>query len=124
MMKGQVASLSKKLNKEIKLERNKAERTYFGEGILRFQSFKLFILLLVYATHCFRKIIIIIININGSTALLLGIVRFFSFLTLYTVGRTLKLGNSPSQGLYLHAEQHKETSMPTVGFPMRDSERL
>jgi hypothetical protein len=38
---------------------------------------------------------------------LLGLDRFFSFLILYTVGRTLERGISPSQGLYLYTEQHK-----------------
>jgi hypothetical protein len=33
--------------------------------------------------------------------------RFFSFLILYTVGRTLGWGISPSQRLYLHTKQHK-----------------
>jgi hypothetical protein len=32
---------------------------------------------------------------------------FFSLLIPYTVGRTPWWGISPSQGLYLHAEQHK-----------------
>jgi hypothetical protein len=32
---------------------------------------------------------------------------FFSLLILYTVGRTPRTGISPSQGLYLHTEQHK-----------------
>jgi hypothetical protein len=36
---------------------------------------------------------------------------FFSFLTLYTVGRTPWKGISPSQGRYL-----TQTSMPRVGF--------
>jgi hypothetical protein len=57
----------------------------------------------------------------GSTALV-GLGRFFSFL-LYTqsVG-FLERGISPSQGLYLHTEQHKtqkkpnQTSMPLVRF--------
>jgi hypothetical protein len=40
--------------------------------------------------------------------------RFFSFLILYTVGRTLGRGISTSQGRYLRTEQH--TSMPRVGF--------
>jgi hypothetical protein len=38
---------------------------------------------------------------------LLGLGRFFSFLILYTVGRTPWTGISPSEGLYLHTEQHK-----------------
>jgi hypothetical protein len=47
--------------------------------------------------------------------------RLFSFLILYTVGTTPWMGIGPSQGRYLHTEQHKqnkhtETSMPRVGF--------
>jgi hypothetical protein len=48
---------------------------------------------------------------------------FFSFLFIYAVGRTPGMGISPSQGSYLHTEQHKqykihtiETSMNLVGF--------
>jgi hypothetical protein len=50
--------------------------------------------------------------------------RFFSFLILYTVSRLLGWGISPSQGRYVHAEQHKtqnkrtQTSMPRVGFEL------
>jgi hypothetical protein len=32
---------------------------------------------------------------------------FFSFLILYTVGRTPRTGDQPSLGRYLHTEQHK-----------------
>jgi hypothetical protein len=46
---------------------------------------------------------------------LLDIRRFFSFLKFYTVG-VLGRGISPSQGLYLHTEEHRQTSMPRVGF--------
>jgi hypothetical protein len=47
----------------------------------------------------------------------------FEFLNLYTVGRTPWTGGSPSQGRYLHTEQHKQnkrtqTSMPRVGFEL------
>jgi hypothetical protein len=38
---------------------------------------------------------------------LLDVGLFFSFLILYTVDRTLGRGISPSQGPYLHREQHK-----------------
>jgi hypothetical protein len=38
---------------------------------------------------------------------LLDLGSFFSFLILYTVGRLLGRGISPSQGLCVHAEQHK-----------------
>jgi hypothetical protein len=38
---------------------------------------------------------------------LLDLGRFFSFLILYKVGRTPWTGIRPSQGLYLHTEQHK-----------------
>jgi hypothetical protein len=37
----------------------------------------------------------------------LGLGRYCSFLILYTVGETPWTGISPSQGLYLHPEQHK-----------------
>jgi hypothetical protein len=54
---------------------------------------------------------------------LLGLCRFFSFLILYNFGRTPWTGISPSQGRYLHTEQHKhrinipiQTSMPSVVF--------
>jgi hypothetical protein len=33
--------------------------------------------------------------------------RFFSFLILYTVGRTPRTGDQPVQGRYLHTGQHK-----------------
>jgi hypothetical protein len=54
--------------------------------------------------------------IYGSTALV-DLARFFSF----SVGRTPRMGISPSQGRYLHTEQHKQnkrtqTSMSRVGF--------
>jgi hypothetical protein len=39
---------------------------------------------------------------------LLGLGRFFSFLILYTVGRTPWMGDHPSQDRYLHTEQHKQ----------------
>jgi hypothetical protein len=39
---------------------------------------------------------------------LLDLGRFFNFLILYTVGRTPWTGISPSQGRYLHTEQHKQ----------------
>jgi hypothetical protein len=45
--------------------------------------------------------------IYGSTVLLLGLGRFFSFLILYTVGRTPWRGISPSQIRYLYTQQHK-----------------
>jgi hypothetical protein len=38
---------------------------------------------------------------------MLDLGRFFSFFILYTVGMTPWTGNSPSQSLYLHTEQHK-----------------
>jgi hypothetical protein len=59
------------------------------------------------------------VSIHGSTALAkLG--RFFSFLvTTQSVG-LLGRGISPSQGRYLHTQQHKhkrtQTSVPRVGF--------
>jgi hypothetical protein len=56
------------------------------------------------------------LNINDSTALLLGLCRSFSFLILNTVGWTRWRGISPSQGLYLQTGQFEQTSMPGVGF--------
>jgi hypothetical protein len=38
---------------------------------------------------------------------LLTLRRFFSFLILYTVGMTPWTSGQPSEGLYLHTEQHK-----------------
>jgi hypothetical protein len=38
---------------------------------------------------------------------MLGLGHFFSFLILYTVDRTPWTGIGPSQGRYLHTEQHK-----------------
>jgi hypothetical protein len=61
-------------------------------------------------------------TVCGSTALLLDLYRFFGFLILYTVGRTLWTGGiSSSQGRYLHRTTQTEnkrtrTSMPWVGF--------
>jgi hypothetical protein len=48
------------------------------------------------------------LSIYRSTALLLGLGRFFSFLNLDTVDRSPWTGISPSQGHYLHTEQHKQ----------------
>jgi hypothetical protein len=45
--------------------------------------------------------------IYGSAVFLLGLGRFFRFLILYAVGRTPWTGISPSQGHYLHTEQHR-----------------
>jgi hypothetical protein len=46
--------------------------------------------------------------INGSTALRWALVAiFFSFVILYTVGRTPWTGISSSQGRYLHTGQYK-----------------
>jgi hypothetical protein len=42
-----------------------------------------------------------------STVLLLDLGRFFRILILYTVVGLLGRGISPSQGLYIHTEQHK-----------------
>jgi hypothetical protein len=42
----------------------------------------------------------------GSILLLLDLGRFFGFLIFYTVG-LLGWGISPSQGSYLHTDQHK-----------------
>jgi hypothetical protein len=61
------------------------------------------------------------LSIYGSTALLdLG--RFFSFLILYTVGRTLWTGDQPvarplsTQSTTPTHNKHTQTSMPLVGF--------
>jgi hypothetical protein len=47
------------------------------------------------------------IYIYGSTVLLLDFGRYFNFLILCITGRTPCTGMSPSQGRYLHTEQHK-----------------
>jgi hypothetical protein len=48
---------------------------------------------------------------------LLDLRRFFSSLILYIGSvRLLRRGISPSQGRYLHTEQHTQTFMPLVGF--------
>jgi hypothetical protein len=57
----------------------------------------------------------------GSTALLLGLGGFFSFLIYTQLVGLFGRGIGPSQGHYLHTEQHKQnkrtqTSMPGVGF--------
>jgi hypothetical protein len=60
--------------------------------------------------------------IYGSTVLLLDLYRFFSFLILYTVGRTPWMGDQPvASPLTTHRAtqtQNKriKTSMPWVGF--------
>jgi hypothetical protein len=68
-----------------------------------------------------RQLMFIYLSIYGSTALVdLG--RFFSFLIRTQLEGLLGRGISPSQGRYLHTEQHKqnkstETSMglePTI----------
>jgi hypothetical protein len=59
--------------------------------------------------------------IYDSTALV-DLRHFFSVLILYTVDATPWAGISPSQGRYVHTEQHKhrikrtQTSMSPVGF--------
>jgi hypothetical protein len=54
-------------------------------------------------------------TIYGSIALVdLG--HFFSSLIYTQSVGPLGRGISPSQGRYLHTEQHKQTSMPRVGF--------
>jgi hypothetical protein len=62
------------------------------------------------------------ISIYGSTVLV-GLGRFFSFLIYTQPVRLLGWGISPSQGSYLHTEQHKnrintQTSVPRVGFEL------
>jgi hypothetical protein len=61
------------------------------------------------------------LSIYGSTVLLLNLGQYLSSLILYKVGRTPWTEISPSQGRYLHIEQHKQnkhtqTFMPRVGF--------
>jgi hypothetical protein len=63
----------------------------------------------------------IYLSIYGSTVLLLDLVRFLSVLTYKQSVGLLGRGISPSQGRYLHTEQHKQnkrtqTSMPWVRF--------
>jgi hypothetical protein len=52
-------------------------------------------------------IVIIIIIILWLYSTVLGLCRFFSFLILLTVAGLLGRGSSPSQGRYLHTEEHK-----------------
>lgn len=59
----------------------------------------------------------IIIIINGSKILLLGLGCLFCFLTLYTVDRTLWMEIRPLQDLCQHKQnRHTHTFMPWVGF--------
>jgi hypothetical protein len=58
-------------------------------------------------------------KIHSSMALqlFLGPGRYFcSFVILHTVVRLHGRGISPSQGRYLHTEQHTQASIPQVGF--------
>jgi hypothetical protein len=78
------------------------------------------IYLSIYLSICLSIYLSVYLSIYGSTALV-DRGRFFSFL-IYTpsVGHLVR-GISPSQGRYLHTEQHKQnnriqTSMPRVGF--------
>jgi hypothetical protein len=70
----------------------------------------------------FKLLINFYLSIYGATVLCWTLVDFFSFLILYTVDRTLGRGISPSQGRYLHIQQHKspnkgtQTFIPWVGF--------
>jgi hypothetical protein len=48
------------------------------------------------------------LSIYGSTVLSLDLGRFFNFLILYSRQQLLGRGISPSQGRYLHKEQHKQ----------------
>jgi hypothetical protein len=61
----------------------------------------------------YPSIVSIYISVYDSTVLLLNLGHFYSFLILYTVG--------PSQGRYLHTEQHNQNKrtqifMARVGF--------
>jgi hypothetical protein len=63
-----------------------------------------------------------VIIVNGSTTLLLSLGRFFGFLILYTVGRTLWAGDQPvARPLSTHMtkqklSKHMQTSVSPVGF--------
>jgi hypothetical protein len=64
---------------------------------------------------------------NRFTTLVLGLDRFFNFLMQCSVGRDSWPGSRPSQGLYLHIGQHKQsnrlrTSKPAAGFTPRTPE--
>jgi hypothetical protein len=54
--------------------------------------------------YCLLLLLLFLLLLLYSPLLDLG--RFFSFLILYTVDRTPWTGISPSQGFYLHTEQH------------------
>jgi hypothetical protein len=56
----------------------------------------------------YEDLMLFILSVYGSTVILLGLVRFSSYLILYTTGRTPCTVISPSQGRYLHTEQHKQ----------------
>jgi flagellar basal body-associated protein FliL len=64
-------------------------------------------------------IIIITIIINGSTAHFLGLGRFFSFLILYTTGRTPLTGDQPIARSLLstHTGQHKQNTRTQTPMP-------
>jgi hypothetical protein len=57
-------------------------------------------------TH-YRQLLLLLLLIIWVYSPLLGLYRFFSFLILDTVGWTLGRWISPTQGCYLHTEQHK-----------------
>jgi hypothetical protein len=52
----------------------------------------------------------------SSTALLLGLGLSFSFLILYTVGKTPLTGDQPLARPLPTQNKHTQTSMPSVGF--------
>jgi hypothetical protein len=62
----------------------------------------------------------IYLSIYGSTVLLLGLVRFFSFLILQTAGRTLRTGDQPmslpTQRTAQTQNKRTQTSISWVGF--------
>jgi hypothetical protein len=64
----------------------------------------------------------LILNLSGSTILFLKLGRHFTFLILYTIGRTLWTGDQPvARPLPAHRttqtqNKRTQTSMPRVGF--------
>jgi hypothetical protein len=53
----------------------------------------------------------------GCTALCWALAAYFTFLTIYTVGRTPWTGISPLRGRYLNIEQHKQNKCTQYKHP-------
>jgi hypothetical protein len=76
--------------------------------------------ILDYITDCLTTLWRL--SINGSTVLLFDLGSFFSFLILYTVGRTPWTGDQPvtkplpTRKTTQTQHTHTQTSMPQVGF--------